>query len=58
MRFPVIHSISFLIQASGEQEDLDRAVNIIHMAINDLDQAVLASMSDNLKPSINDSIKV
>lgn len=28
------------------------------MAINDLDQAVLASMSDNLKPSTNDSIKV
>eukprot|EP00111_Clytia_hemisphaerica_P007373 TCONS_00021443-protein len=44
-------------KASGEQEDLDRAVNIIHMAINDLDQAVLASMSDNLKPSTNDSIK-
>ena len=45
-------------QASGEQEDIDRAVNTIHLAINDLDQALLASMSDRLKPAINDSIKV
>lgn len=44
-------------KAAEGQEECDRAINAINKAINDLDQAALAALSDNLKPLKTDSIK-
>lgn len=53
-----IFEIFFLRENAPGQQECDQAADTINRSINKIDQASLAAISNNLKPTTEDSLKV
>ena len=54
----VITIVSFLRENAPGQQECDEAANMINNAINKIDQASLAAISNNLAPTSEGGLKV